>query len=282
MKVITHIEALREYLNSVRKNDKSVGFVPTMGALHEGHLTLVRKSVKKNDLTVCSIYVNPAQFNDPGDLEKYPRSLQSDCLMLEEAGCNVVFAPDTSEVYPGKTVTSLSFGYLEDVLEGKFRPGHFKGVGLIVSKLFHMVQPHRAYFGQKDYQQFAIIQKLTRDLDFPVELVRVPIVREEDGLAMSSRNMRLSSAERAVAPVFYEALKKAEKMLLENADVAAVQQAICDMIRQKEGAALEYFAIADPETLMPVSNETVGSQVVLCVAGYVGNIRLIDNLIVSL
>ncbi|MGB5927729.1 MAG: pantoate--beta-alanine ligase [Cyclobacteriaceae bacterium] len=282
MKVITHIEALREYLNSVRKNDKSVGFVPTMGALHEGHLTVVRKSVKKNDLTVCSIYVNPAQFNDPGDLEKYPRSLQSDCLMLEEAGCNVVFAPDTSEVYPGKTVTSLSFGYLEDVLEGKFRPGHFKGVGLIVSKLFHMVQPHRAYFGQKDYQQFAIIQKLTRDLDFPVELVRVPIVREEDGLAMSSRNMRLSSAERAVAPVFYEALKKAEKMLLENADVAAVQQAICDMIRQKEGAALEYFAIADPETLMPVSNETVGSQVVLCVAGYVGNIRLIDNLIVSL
>lgn len=282
MKVITHKKALREYLTSVRKNDKSVGFVPTMGALHEGHLTLIKNSVRDNDFTVCSIYVNPTQFNNSDDLEKYPRTLEKDCLMLQEVGCDLVFAPDTSEVYSGDTVTSISFGYLEEILEGKFRPGHFKGVGLIVSKLFHMVQPDRSYFGQKDYQQFVIINKMTKDLDIPVQLSRVPIVREEDGLAMSSRNMRLSKDERIQAPVFYQALLQAEQSLKDGSGIAAALEAGNKLIAQKEGVSLEYFEIADPNTLMPVSDETVGVEVVLCVAGYVGGIRLIDNLIVSL
>jgi pantoate--beta-alanine ligase len=282
MKVITHKKALREYLTSVRKNDKSVGFVPTMGALHEGHLTLIRNSVGENDFTVCSIYVNPAQFNDPGDLEKYPRTLDKDCRMLEEAGCDLVYAPGNEDIYPGNTVTSLAFGYLEEVLEGKFRPGHFKGVGLIVSKLFHIVQPDLAYFGQKDYQQFVIINKLTDDLNFPVQLVRVPIVREEDGLAMSSRNIRLSPEARNIAPVFYQCLLIAEEKLKNGAGISAAIEAAKELIGQKEGVSLEYLEIVNPDTLIAVSDETAGDKVVLCVAGYVGGIRLIDNIIVSL
>ncbi|MFA0962112.1 pantoate--beta-alanine ligase [Roseivirga sp. BDSF3-8] len=282
MKVITQIKALREYLNSIRKNDKSIGFVPTMGALHEGHLTLVRQSVKENLFTVCSIFVNPTQFNDPADLKKYPRTLQKDCEMLEEAGCDLVFAPDTSEVYPSEATISLTFGYLEEILEGKFRPGHFQGVGLVVSKLLHMVQPDRAYFGQKDYQQFLIIQTLVKDLNFPVKLIRVPIIREKDGLAMSSRNMRLSEEERAAAPVFFEALNAAAEVLKRDKNVNGARALAGRLIEEKNGVSLEYFEIAHPDTLKPLSNETVGDEVVLCVAGYVGNIRLIDNLIVNI
>ena len=205
----TRTNELRTYLERNRAEGKSVGFVPTMGALHDGHLSLIKRSGKENDLTVCSIFVNPIQFNNPADLEKYPRMPEKDSELLKTAGCDVVFLPSTEEIYPGgKTVTvDVDFGMLDKVMEGKFRPGHFSGVAVVVKTLLDIVEPDRAYFGKKDYQQLAVIRHMVNTLHMPVEIVACETVREPDGLAMSSRNLRLTPEERERAPEIYHVLR---------------------------------------------------------------------------
>ncbi len=278
METFKDITALAQYLGEKRSKGLSIGFVPTMGALHRGHLTLISEAVKNNHLTVCSIFVNPTQFNNPEDLEKYPRSLESDLAMLKLQGCDVVFVPEVAEMYGESRVLSMSFGYLEDIMEGKFRPNHFKGVGLVVGKLFNIVQPHRAYFGKKDLQQFVLIRKLVEDLNFPVELHAVDTVREASGLAMSSRNARLSESEKEQALIFYHSLVKAKDLLKARHSPAEVKHMIENDFENQKNTSLEYFEIVDSETLLPVTNINHSNGVSICTAGYVGKIRLIDNI----
>jgi pantoate--beta-alanine ligase len=253
-----------------------------MGALHQGHLQLLRASAQENDVTICSIFVNPTQFNNPDDYKRYPRNLEQDIELLQTVGCDVLFAPSPEEVYPQQqSLLQFSFGPLEAVMEGTHRPGHFNGVATIVSKLFHLVQPHRAYFGQKDLQQVAIVRQLVQTLSFDLELVCYPTMREEDGLAMSSRNTRLNADQRQVAPSLYKSLKLAEAQLKQKpvedikADVAAYLQGM-------EEVALEYFEVADPNTMQPVKDMNGAQEVALCIAAVVGPVRLIDNIVVNL
>lgn len=282
MEVIEQVHTIRERVQALRCSGKTIGFVPTMGALHEGHLQLLSASARENDITICSIFVNPTQFNNPDDYKLYPRTLSHDTALLETVGCDILFAPAADEVYPKQqTLLQFSFGALEAVMEGANRPGHFNGVAMIVSKLFHLVQPHRAYFGQKDLQQVAIVRQLVEGLSFDLQLVCFPTVREEDGLARSSRNTRLSAAERQIAPNLYQALKMAEGKL-RNEDVATVKAAVADFLKQVDGVELEYFEIADPATLQPVSDVSSAREVALCVAAVVGPVRLIDNILVNL
>lgn len=251
-----------------------------MGALHAGHLALIDASKAQNDLTVCSIFVNPTQFNNPDDLARYPKTLEADCRMLEEAGCNLVFAPSVDEIYPTSPVLKLNFGELETVLEGAFRPGHFNGVGLVVSKLFNIIQPDRAYFGQKDLQQVAVVKRLIRDLGFQLELVRRPIVREDDGLAMSSRNRNLSSDERQEAPALYRALTKAQEILQNEDSIEAAKTAVVNYLQNHPAFRLEYFEIANADTLQAVEQLQAPGATALCIAAHLGKTRLIDNLVV--
>lgn len=281
MLFIERKEELVTYLAKQKLAGKHLGFVPTMGALHQGHLSLIAASLSQTDVTVCSIFVNPAQFNNPRDLEKYPRTLEKDRAMLEEAGCQVLFCPLKEEIYPAPTHTNFSFGPLETVMEGHFRPGHFHGVGLVVSKLFHLVNPDKVFFGQKDLQQCRIVQQLVNDLSFPLEVYLVPTVREVDGLAMSSRNIRLSAAQRAQAGVFYQALRLGEKRLKEGVPAARVQDEVEAFVAEQPLVQLEYFCIADGGTLQPVEDVQKHSQLALCIAGYLGDTRLIDNLLLE-
>jgi len=266
---------------SFKKAGKSIGFVPTMGALHEGHLSLIRRAKEENDVVVCSIFVNPTQFNDPKDFEKYPRTLNSDRQLLETEGCNLLFAPQEQDMYPQQPVLTFQFGYLEKVMEGAHRPGHFNGVALIVSKLFHIVQPDNAYFGQKDYQQYLIVRQLVNDLSFPLQVIACPTVREADGLAMSSRNRRLTPAQRLDAVVLYQCLQEAKQRLLNGETVASVKQYVAGIFAalQEKGIRLEYFEVADGYTLSPVEDIHQHQEVVLCIAAYVGEVRLIDNVL---
>lgn len=274
---------LTEYLAQQRQTGKSTGFVPTMGALHQGHLSLVKASLHQTDVTVCSIFVNPTQFNNPKDLEKYPRTLEKDRELLEEAGCHVLFCPSQQEMYPQASHTNFSFGPLEKVMEGYYRPGHFHGVGLVVSKLFHIVQPDFAFFGQKDLQQCRIIEQMTEDLFFGVQIQVVPTMREEDGLAMSSRNVRLQPEERKKAIIFYKTLLKAAEGLKNGKGVKEVkEEAERSAGASAEAVRLEYFCIADGGTLQPVKDVQQHKQLALCIAGYVGEVRLIDNLLLEL
>jgi pantoate--beta-alanine ligase len=277
---ITTIAEMRELAQTLRCQGKTIGFVPTMGALHDGHLQLVRASVSENDVTVCSIFVNPTQFNNPEDFRLYPRLVAEDAPLLEAAGCSYLFLPSAEEMYPKPARLVFNFGALEGVMEGADRPGHFNGVGLVVSKLFHIVQPHKAYFGQKDLQQFAIVKQLVADLDFNLELVRYPIVREEDGLAMSSRNRRLTPQQRETAPQLYRALQEAEKML-QNGSVSAIKSMVAEKLQKETGIELAYFEIADPETLQPVTQIPEQGEVAFCLAAFLGDIRLIDNVVVQ-
>jgi pantoate--beta-alanine ligase len=252
-----------------------------MGALHEGHVSLVRRSNAENDFTVVSIYVNPTQFNNPDDLAKYPRTLDRDRQMLEEAGCEVLFAPSDADIYPVPSRLKFDFGELESVMEGQFRPGHFNGVATVVSKLFHAVEPAVAYFGQKDLQQFAVISRLVQDLSFPLQLVRCPIVREPDGLAMSSRNRRLEPEARKVAVLLSYALKEAEEALLKTKSVEVVRSVIGQIFYPVEGVFLEYFEVVDAESLRTVEDLNDQQEVALCLAAYVGDVRLIDNVVIN-
>ncbi len=268
-------------VQALRCSGKTIGFVPTMGALHQGHLALLRASAQDNDVTVCSIFVNPTQFNNPDDYDLYPRTLEQDIELLHSVACDYLFAPNKEEVYPQQSLLQFSFGPLEAVMEGEHRPGHFHGVATIVSKLFHLVQPHRAYFGQKDLQQYAIINQLVQGLSFNLELVRYPIVREPDGLAMSSRNKRLDAVQRQQATSLYKALQLAKEQLGKKPlyTIKATVEAYLASIAQVQ---LEYFEVANPDTLQPLAQTENAGEVALCIAAFVGPVRLIDNLLVNL
>lgn len=272
---------LHTALFAERVKGNKIGLVPTMGALHEGHISLIERSKKENDLTVCSIFVNPLQFNNANDLLKYPRTLEKDIKMLEKAGCDIVFAPDVSTIYVTKPGLAIDFGDLERVMEGKFRPGHFNGVAIIVSKLFHMVDPDRAYFGQKDLQQYLIIKQLVDSLSFRVELISCDIIREQDGLAMSSRNQRLLPEHRVIANNLYKALELAKELVLKN-HLEKAEEAVKEYLSPFKSIQLEYLEIADGNTLIKVGDLKDHSSVAICIAAFLGEVRLIDNIIVEL
>lgn len=279
IQVFEHIKPLQEYLANAVDAGGSIGFVPTMGALHEGHLSLIRASKKENDLTVCSIFVNPTQFNDPNDLKKYPRNFDADLAMLKKEACDVVFHPGVEEMYPGAPAEKFDFGELERVMEGAHRPGHFNGVATVVRRLFEIVRPHRAYFGLKDYQQLVIIHKMTKELNLPVEIVPCDIVREKNGLAMSSRNQLLSDAEKKQAELLYKTLKSV-KNKSGFASIAEIKDLVSMQFRKAKNTKLEYFEIVDLYTLKPLNAWTDSMQVIACIAAYVGKVRLIDNIII--
>ena len=277
MKIAGTINELKSLLQVCRNEGKSIGFVPTMGALHEGHASLVRRSVAENDITVVSIFVNPTQFNDKNDLKNYPRTLDADCRLLETVSADIVFAPEVAEMYPQEDTRKFSFSPLDTVMEGACRPGHFNGVAQIVSKLFYAVEPDRAYFGEKDFQQLAIIREMVRQLSMDVEIVGCPIVREKDGLAMSSRNTLLSPEERERALTISRALFQSVEFAKENT-LAATRQYVSGIIDGTEGLELEYYRIVDGNTLQEVEEWGDGDYIVGCIALFCGKIRLIDNI----
>ncbi|MBR5336260.1 MAG: pantoate--beta-alanine ligase [Bacteroidaceae bacterium] len=277
MKVISTIAELRKVLDEHRAAGKTIGLVPTMGALHNGHASLVERSVADNDITVVSIFVNPTQFNDKNDLRNYPRDLKADCALLDKVGADIAFAPEVEEMYPEPDTRVFSFAPLDEVMEGPFRPGHFNGVAQIVSKLFYAVEPHRAYFGEKDFQQLAIIREMVRQLSLSLEIVGCPIVREQDGLAMSSRNMLLTAEERERAVKISQTLFKSLEIAVNNS-LAYTKAYVEDAMNSTEGFRLEYYQIVDGNTLQPIENWEDSSYIVGCIALFCGNIRLIDNI----
>ena len=277
MKIIDTIKDLRLLLDESRAAGKSVGLVPTMGALHAGHASLVERAVKENDVVVVSVFVNPTQFNDKNDLKNYPRTLDADCALLERIGATVAFAPSVEEMYPEEDTRQFSFAPLDTVMEGACRPGHFNGVAQIVSKLFYAVEPDRAYFGEKDFQQLAIIREMVRQLDMRLEIVGCPIVREEDGLAMSSRNTLLSEDERERALTISSTLFASVDFAKVNT-LAATKAFVEDMINDTPGLELEYYQIVDGNTLQEIVEWSESDYVVGCIALFCGNIRLIDNI----
>ena len=280
MEVLHTISDTRARVKEAKKAGKTVGFVPTMGALHAGHISLIEKCRAENDLVVCSIFVNPTQFDNPEDLKKYPRTLEADCELLETASCDVVFAPSADEMYVHLPQITLDFGNLEEVMEGRFRKGHFNGVGIVVSKLFHIVQPDRAYFGMKDLQQVAVLNRLVKDLSFDVELIPCPTKREADGLAMSSRNTRLSPEARKQAPAVYQLLKNCQDLLLSGKSTAEVQPFIQEYLKQRPEFSLEYLEIANFENLQPIDKKmTEEGQTAICIAIFLDGVRLIDNIV---
>lgn len=277
MKLIQTIKELRCELDALRKEGKTVGLVPTMGALHEGHASLVRRAVDENDVVVVSDFVNPTQFNDKNDLLKYPRTLEADCELLEKEGADFVFAPSVEEVYPEPDTRQFSYAPLDTVMEGKYRPGHFNGVCQIVSKLFMMVEPDRAYFGEKDFQQLAIIREMVKSLEMPIMIVGCPIVRESDGLALSSRNARLSEEQRKQALNISKTLFKSQEYATTHS-VAETQQFVEKAIANSEGLELEYFELVDGTTLQKISNWEETNYAVGCITVFCGEVRLIDNI----
>lgn len=277
MKVIHTIKELQAELTALKNEGKKVGLVPTMGALHAGHASLVKRSVKENEVTVVSVFVNPTQFNDKNDLLKYPRTLEADCDLLASCGTSFVFAPSVEEMYPQPDSRQFSYAPLDTVMEGAFRPGHFNGVCQIVSKLFDAVKPHRAYFGEKDFQQLAIIREMVRQMKLDLEIVGCPIVREEDGLALSSRNARLSEAERENALNISQTLFKSRTFAATHL-VGETQKMVEDAIAAAPGLRLEYFEIVDGNTLQPVENWDDTAYVVGCITVFCGEVRLIDNI----
>ena len=260
------------------KTDKTIGLVPTMGALHEGHLDLIRKAKSSTDIVIVSIFVNPTQFNNKEDFDNYPATLEQDLTKLNEEGVDYVFVPEVNTMYPTQPKLGIDFGDLEKVLEGAFRPGHFNGVGIIVAKLFNIIRPHTAFFGQKDLQQTGIIKRLVSDLSFPVKLEIVPTRREKDGLAMSSRNMRLTQVERQESLLLFNSLTKAREELLANQPWFEVQQQIHRKFKNAPLAKLEYFELVHPETFEYYKEFDFNEKSSICVAAYIGNVRLIDNL----
>ena len=277
MKVIHTIKDLQAELSVLKAQGKKVGLVPTMGALHAGHASLVKRSVNENEVTVVSVFVNPTQFNDKNDLVKYPRTLDADCKLLEACGATYAFAPSVEEMYPEPDTRQFSYAPLDTVMEGAFRPGHFNGVCQIVSKLFEAVKPHRAYFGEKDFQQLAIIREMVRQMQFDLEIVGCPIVREEDGLALSSRNARLSAEERENALKISQTLFKSRTFAATHT-VSETLKFVEDAIAAVPGLRLEYFEIVDGNTLQKVDNWNQTSYVVGCITVFCGEVRLIDNI----
>lgn len=277
MKLIQTIQELRTELDALRKEGKTIGLVPTMGALHAGHASLVKRAVAENDVVVVSDFVNPTQFNDKNDLLKYPRTLDADCKLLEECGASFVFAPSVEEIYPEPDTCQFSYAPLDTVMEGKFRPGHFNGVCQIVSKLFLIVEPTRAYFGEKDFQQLAIIREMVRKYPFNLEIVGCPIVREADGLALSSRNARLSDEQRIQALQISKTLF-ASVEYAQTHTLAETKAFVESAISTAEGLRLEYFEIVDGNSLQTVCDWKDSSYIVGCITVFCGEVRLIDNI----
>lgn len=272
------IKEAKLWLKPYLKKGLRIGFVPTMGALHEGHLRLIRQSKQENDITVCSIFVNPIQFNNQDDLVKYPRNLALDARLLRSNGCDMLFSPAVEEMYPeGKTGSpDIEFGMLDKVMEGKFRPGHFKGVVIVVRKLFDIISPSNAYFGKKDYQQMMVVSRMKEILGLPVQIIGCETVREDDGLAMSSRNLRLTIGERQVARRIFEVLCKVREKGTRT-PVWELREWAIKKIQEDSRFRVEYFEIADRETLMPIENWGQKTQAVALTAVYLGDVRLIDN-----
>jgi pantoate--beta-alanine ligase len=279
MILVKTVKELQQKLNNFRELG-TVGLVPTMGALHAGHLSLVEKAAAENATVVVSIFVNPTQFNDSGDLERYPRTLESDLKLLEPTGCRLVFAPEVDEVYPEPDTRKFNFGELETVMEGKHRPGHFNGVAQVVSKLFEMVKPDKAYFGLKDFQQLAIIKSMVNQLKLTVEIVPCPIVREKSGLAMSSRNELLTPDERANAANISKTLSEAKKLIGQKS-VQELAGWVAENINKNKFLTVEYVEIVDENNLQPVNNWDEKNIKVGCVAVYCGKVRLIDNIVLN-
>ena len=277
MKVVSTVKELKALLDSYRSEGKSIALVPTMGALHAGHASLVERAVRENDVTVVSVFVNPTQFNDKNDLKNYPRTLEADCALLERVGASIAFAPSVEEMYPSEDTRQFSFEPLDTVMEGACRPGHFNGVAQIVSKLFYAVEPDVAYFGEKDFQQLAIIREMVRQLALPVEIAGCPIVREKDGLAMSSRNTLLSAEERERALTISRTLFSSLDYAKEHS-LAETKAFVEECIDNTAGLDLEYFQIVDGNSLQEIKEWGDSSYVVGCIALFCGKIRLIDNI----
>lgn len=279
MKLIHTKKDLRLVLDEARAEGKKIGLVPTMGALHAGHASLVKQSVSENGLTVVSVFLNPTQFNDKKDLEKYPRTLDADCALLESVGADVVFAPDVEEMYPEPDTRRFSYPPIDTVMEGAFRPGHFNGVCQIVSKLFAAVEPDRAYFGEKDFQQIAVIRAMVKDLKFKVELVPCPVVREESGLAMSSRNTLLTVEERKTAAAISQVLFRSRNFAA-NHTLEETRRYVVDSLNAVVGLEVQYFDIVDGISLQTLEEWTDSDYVVGCITVFCGQIpvRLIDHI----
>ncbi len=274
------IRETNNFLSDIKCQHKSIGFAPTMGALHHGHISLINRSLAENDLTVASIFINPNQFNDPEDLKNYPRNLPKDVSMLQETGCNMVFIPDEKTIYPKPDNRVFNFGNLDKIMEGRSRPGHFNGVAQVVGRLFEIIKPDRAYFGEKDIQQLAIIKKMTGILKLPVEIKTCPTIRESDGLAMSSRNLLLDPEQRKNAVLIYKTLREASQKT--HLKVDELKQWVIDTINENPYLEIDYFEIIDSDDLQPVNNwNQHRGKIVACIAVRAGNIRLIDNLFFS-
>lgn len=282
MIIVNTRKDLQETLESQRVQGKSIGFVPTMGALHMGHLSLLKQAKTENDLVVCSIFVNPTQFNDPKDLDKYPRPIENDLNMLQSVNCDVLFLPEVNEMYHENEAWEHSFGKIETLWEGAMRPGHFKGVGQIVYKLLSLVHPNKSYFGQKDFQQTVIVKKLCKDFNLDTEIIVCPIVREPNGLAMSSRNIRLSELERNDASKIYEALISSKKLVQQKVfDVKHILEQAKSKLLEINNVTIEYVNIVDTENMFEMTEISENTQQVMIIAVKLGNTRLIDNMFIN-
>lgn len=277
MKVLKSKKTLIDYVERQREMGKKIGFAPTMGALHQGHISLYKAAKKENDEVISSIFVNPTQFNNPDDFQKYPKTLEKDIELLEKAGVDAVYVPNVEEMYPdGLNSKKYDFDGLENEMEGKYRPGHFDGVGTIVEELFRQVQPHNAYFGEKDYQQLAIIKKMVEKTKLPVKIHGVPTLREEDGLAMSSRNVRLTETQRKEATIIYETLTKVKEWF-KVISLEEIKQKVTDIFRNSN-FELEYFVIANEETLKEANAIDEDKEYRAFIVAYADTVRLIDNM----
>jgi len=276
MKIVNTINEIKGIIVKEKRCGRRIGLVPTMGALHDGHLSLVRTCVAENDVCVVSIFVNPTQFNDPRDLETYPRTPERDCAMLESAGCNYVFMPSVDEMYPAPDTREFKLGAVAEVMEGIFRPGHFNGVAQVVSRLFDIVSPDNAYFGEKDFQQIAVIRRMVELLGLRVNIIACPVLREADGLAMSSRNVRLTPEQRQIAPAIAATLKES-RTFVPSKPVREVAGWVVNKLNATPQLRVEYYEIVDARTLMPVGGWDESDDIIGCIAVYCGAVRLIDN-----
>jgi pantoate--beta-alanine ligase len=277
MEIIETVAELKVRIKRIRNSGKTIGFVPTMGALHKGHGELVKHSVKENDITVVSIFVNPTQFNNSDDLNLYPRTAERDYKLLEILEVDIVFSPSVDEIYPEPDKRMFDFSGIDKVLEGEFRPGHFNGVAQVVSKLFDFVKPDKAYFGEKDIQQLAIIRQMVKQLHMPVEIVGIPIIREESGLAMSSRNQRLDEEEKKTASKIYNVLKDSVSSIGSNSP-EKVTSSVIERLNSVPGLQVEYFSIVESDSFEPVVSWNKAKSIFGCIAVYCGDVRLIDNI----
>ncbi|MCM1520498.1 MAG: pantoate--beta-alanine ligase [Lachnoclostridium sp.] len=277
MNIIRTVDELGRQVSAARALGRTIGLVPTMGALHDGHMSLIQKARHDNDIVVVSVFVNPTQFNNPDDLRTYPRTEEADLAKLSEAGVDIAFVPTVEEMYPEPDTREFNLGPVAQVMEGAMRPGHFNGVAQVVSKLFAMTRPDRAYFGEKDFQQIAVIRKMAQLEGFDIDIIACPIKREEDGLAMSSRNVRLSAEQRALAPVIHRTLEGSLSWAMDH-DVASTKRYVVDTLNSFDGLEVEYYEIVNADDMQPIADWSDCRQAVGCVTVYCGEVRLIDNI----